>query len=321
MKKIIALVLVLTLALFAFASCGNKDKGNNNDNNTPTEKTYTLSIGVAVSTEEATVDNTVAVIVTDADGKIVLCRLDAISLAAEIANGEVVAKTYSSKAELGKDYGMLTNSPYYGSSLAEWDDQAKAFESYVVGKTASDVSSIVVDADGKPTDAALTAGCTMGVSDFITAINNAFSNNYKVTFKTSATFTAATSVNASVSSEEGTVSYDADFAGVVVANGTVISAIIDSTSVSAPIENDTVGAMTYAGSKLAQGDKYGMLTNSPYYGSSLAEWYSQAQAYANTAIGKTVADLNGLATEGVAGCTMYSGGYKAVLVEAASNAR
>ena len=50
-------------------------------------------------------------------------------------------------------------------------------------------------------------------------------------------------------------------------------------------------------------------------------WYAQAQAYANSTVGKTVAELNDIATEGVAGCTIYTGGYKAALVRAAGNAR
>ena len=180
MKKIVALILVLSLSLFCFAACKGKDKNNDNNNdnnntNTQVEKTYSLAIGVDVSQDAAEVAETVA------DGKIVLCRIDAIQI-----DGTDTAKACKSKAELGDDYGMLSD---YGSKLAEWDDQAKAFESYVVGKTAAQVAAIAVDEKGHPTDAALTAGCTMGVSEFISAISKAFASEHKVSFKTASSFT------------------------------------------------------------------------------------------------------------------------------------
>ena len=57
------------------------------------------------------------------------------------------------------------------------------------------------------------------------------------------------------------------------------------------------------------------------YGGAIAEWYAQAQAFANTAVDKAPADVAGLATEGVAGCTIYVGGYHKALVKAASYVR
>ena len=48
-------------------------------------------------------------------------------------------------------------------------------------------------------------------------------------------------------------------------------------------------------------------------------WYVQADAFAKTAIGKTADDIATLAFEGVAGCTIYAGGYK-MAVEASVNA-
>ena len=60
------------------------------------------------------------------------------------------------------------------------------------------------------------------------------------------------------------------------------------------------------------------------WGSKFAEWYTQAQNYANLANGKTVAELAGLSTDkteldGI--CTMYAGGYKAALQKAATYTR
>ncbi len=327
MKRIIALVLILTLSLFCFAACKkNKNNDENNDNNTPVENDYKLAIGVALSQDGAKVSNTVAALVLDNNSKIVACRIDAIDVEAALVAGKVDAnKTYSSKAVLCKDgeYGMLTNSPYYGSSLAEWDAQAKAFETYVTGKTQAEVNAIATNEEGKPTSADLTAGCTIAVTDFIKAVDNAFKSEKQVSFKSASALTLGVAVNADVAQEEETevASYTADFAATVFADGKVVAAIVDANQADSTIAGEEFGAVEYKGTKLAQGDAYGMLTNSPYYGSSLAEWYSQAQAFANTAVGKTAAELAGLAIEGVAGCTMYAGGYKAALELAASFAR
>ena len=325
MKKIIALVLVLSLSLLCFVACGNKDKGNNDDQNTPTEKNYTLAIGVATTQDGAEVANTVAALILDSDNKIVACRIDTLAINATLTDGIVDAGTYNTKAELGKNYGMLTNSPYYGSSLAEWDDQAKAFETYVVGKTQAEVNGIALNEDGKPTDTDLTAGCTIAVADFIKAVDNAFKSVRKVAFKSSETLTLGVSAVGTVANVEDkdknptpVASYTADYAATVIAGGKVIAAIIDSNEVTADIANNEIGTITNPGTKLEQGDSYGMVA----YGNAVAEWYAQAQAYANTAVGKTASEVAGLSTDKIEGsCTMYVGGYKAALEKAASYTR
>ena len=56
-------------------------------------------------------------------------------------------------------------------------------------------------------------------------------------------------------------------------------------------------------------------------------WYKQAQAFANSAVGKTAAELENLETVSdalaAAGCTMENttAGYKATIIKAAGNAR
>ena len=57
------------------------------------------------------------------------------------------------------------------------------------------------------------------------------------------------------------------------------------------------------------------------YGNAVAEWYEQAQTFADSAIGKSVSEVASLSVDGVAGCTMYVGGYKMALERAASHAR
>lgn len=333
MKKIIALLLVLSLA-FCFVAC-NKDEPETPAPQGPTapvEAEYKLAIGVALTQDAGEVANTVAAIVIDSNNKIVACRIDTLSITATLTDGLVDENTYKTKAELGAAYGMLTNSPYFGSSLAEWNDQAKAFETFVTGKTQAEVVGIAVDAEGKTTDAALKAGCTIAISDFIKAVDNAFKSAHKVSFKSAATLTLGVSAIGTVANNEdnqgdailNSLSYTADYAATVFANGKVVAAVIDSNEATTTVEGTEFAAVTYAGTKLEQGDNYGMLTNSPYYGSSFAEWYVQAQNYANLTVGKTAAEISGLSTDkaeltGV--CTMYAGGYKTALEKAASYTR
>ena len=313
--------MILIIALFALAltGCYKSD--------------YALMIGVTTSQSGAEVSHTVAAIVIDKDYKIVSCRIDSIATKAVVGDdGKITSvpnytsedgtvKELRSKMELGPAYGMLTNSPYYGSSLAEWDDQVKAFEKYVVGKTRDEVKNIV-DKDGAVTDGTLKAGCTISVNDFIKAIDNAFASGHMVGLQTKSDITLGVSVTASVKGDTSSVSYTADFAAVAIVEEKVIAAVIDSKEVTSKVSEDgSFDKISDNGTKLEQGDKYGMLTNSPYYGSSLAEWYEQAQAYADTAVGKSVSEISGLATEGVAGCTIYAGGYKKALEKAASYAR
>ena len=322
MKKLFSLILIVALLTLTLAGCAHFYKSD-----------YALMIGISTSQsltsqppENPTeffseVTHTVAAIVIDKDYKIVSCRIDCISVKAALdAEGNVFAadsrgnklEAIKSKAELGSAYGMLTNSPYYGSSLAEWDDQAKAFETYVKGKTREEVKNI------NTKDETLLAGCTIGVTDFMKAIDNAFASNHMVGMQTKGDITLGVAASAKVSKSENSASYTADFSAVALVDGKVLGAVIDSKEVTSKISADgKFDKIKDSGSKLEKGDNYGMVA----YGNAIAEWYEQAQAFADTAKGKTVSELAGLATEGVAGCTIYAGGYKSVLEKAASYAR
>ena len=208
MKKIIALLMILTLALSLMVGCGDK------------EKDYNLAIGVATSVDGTEVSNTVAAIVTDADGKIVLCRIDTISVAPTVKDGAVdETATFKSKAEKGDSYNMVT----YGGAKSEWYVQAKAVEEFVVGKTRNEVKAIAVDDSGKPTGADLSASCTISVDDFKKAIDKAFESAHKVSFKSASKLTAGVAVAGDVSSENSEVSYAADFAATVFADGKIVA--------------------------------------------------------------------------------------------------
>ena len=303
MKKIIALVLVLTLSLFCFAAC-KKDKGGNDNNNgnggnTPTEKTYTLSIAVdSVVDENNKVTNTVAVLLLDESNKIVAVRLDTAETTITVENNEVVDANVTSKVELGDGYPMTAGS---------FAKQTKAFEDYIVGKTADEVTNL---------DTALISGCTMPKSptSFKVAIAKAFATANKITFKTSETVTLGAAISMSVSGGKAS----ADFAGTVLAGGKVVAAILDSCERTFTVADGVATADDYTGTKADKGDNYTM---------PKGNWLNQAKAFANSAVGKTTADLVNLETVSdalaSAGCTMEftTAGYKATLIKAAGNAR
>ena len=313
MKKILSLALVLILALSVFAGCGSS------------EKDYSLAIGIQTSNDlsSAKSSQTAAVVVADKDGKIVACRIDAIDFESKEKDGAAVTTLPISKAEQKDDYNMVALSQ--GAAIAEWYKQAEAFETYVAGKTLAEVKATAIDANGKPTDAELTAGCTISVTDFILAIDKAFASANKVNFKASGNVklgVSAKATNVKYSKDTAKYSFECDYSGVATVGDKVVSAIIDSTEVSATTtknENGKISAtkMDYKGTKLEQGANYGMVK----FGNAKAEWYVQAQTYANTAVGKTGAELASLAVKDIAGCTINVEGYKIALEAAAKAAR
>ena len=331
MKKIIALILVLTLSLFAFAACGKKDNNDENNNetpNTPAEKTYTLSVVVdngleTVSKGSATV--IALALVYDADGKIVAARFDSVQpkfTLNEEKTDMVAVNRFDTKVELGDAYTGMS---------ASWASEAAAFEQFLVGKTAAEVAALQFVVDGA--DAGLVAGCTMKSSmpSFQTLVAKAFAYERNVTFKTAETVTLGLAIDAKISGNvaEG-AKINAEFAAVAVAGGKVVASMIDSAEATYTLEiAETTGKggavsislnatlKKYAGTKNEQGDAY-----DSYSPMASGRWYAQAQAFANTAVGKTVAELADLSTDKIEGsCSIYTGGYKAAIVRAAGYAR
>ena len=100
------------------------------------------------------------------EGVITSCVIDAVQ--AQIgfdAEGLIVTELTNhvlTKNELGPDYGMAA----WAGAVAEWNEQAASFASYVTGKTADEVMGIAVNEGTKPTDADLSASVTIAVGGF-----------------------------------------------------------------------------------------------------------------------------------------------------------
>ena len=112
----------------------------------------------------AQLDANVAAISTQ-DGVITSCVFDALQAKVTFdISGTITADLTApvqTKNELGVNYGMVA----WGGAIAEWNEQAASFASYVTGKTADEVAGIAVE-EGKPTDADLTSSVTIKIGGF-----------------------------------------------------------------------------------------------------------------------------------------------------------
>ena len=142
-----------------------------------TEKA-TLKLGVSTSATptDATADKagsnkvetTVYAAAVDADGKVIVASADAVE--ADFTFDVEGKSTFDAKRKLlskrqkGDDYGLKT----YAGSDKEWYEQADVFCAKTVGKTASDMASLM-GADYKGSADVQAAGCTIYVIGFVKA--------------------------------------------------------------------------------------------------------------------------------------------------------
>ena len=351
MKKTIALILALCLTL-ALVACGEKQPA------APQEAEYKLGMGIVLNmdsskAENAQVDATVAAVVLDAEGKIVSCRIDVAQNKMKVVGGAVdTAATFKTKMELGSAYGMAGKVDNNGDGvMLEWDAQAKAFEEYVVGKTAAEVEGIQTQEAGghliAVDETLLKAGCSMQITDFIAAVAKACKDEQAQTFKTAATFTlgvAAATVadesTAAAADKDGEVKMYTDFAAAVVAEGKILAAVTD--AVQPKITVNTLGDIvekSFVATKRELKEDYNMAK----YGASMdnngdgkvLEWYVQADAFVKYVVGKTGAEVKAMETKTLdngyvisaddallsAGCTIQITSMKAVVATACDYAR
>lgn len=113
----------------------------------------------------AQLDANVAVLTMNGE-TITSCVIDAVQAKVAFdAAGAItsdVSAPVQTKNELGENYGMVA----WGGAIAEWNQQAASFASYVTGKTAADVAGIAVDEGTKPTDADLASSVTIAIGGF-----------------------------------------------------------------------------------------------------------------------------------------------------------
>ena len=364
MKKIIALALCLCMALCAVAC-----------QNTPAEAEYKLGMGIFVSMDEsatgnAQVDATVATVVLDADGKIVLCRIDAAQNKMNVTDGAVdTAATFKTKMEKGDEYGMAAALGYGmdwngDGKVLEWYDQAKAFENYVVGKTGAEVEAMTTKAAASEgagaeyqistDEALLSAGCTIQITDFISAVAKACKDEQGMTFTAAAgsftlgvaAKTTAEESTAATADAEGVVKMYTDFAASVVSDGKILATLNDAIQPQIKITAaGEIGEKTFKATKRELKDEYGMAPALGYGmdwngDGKVLEWYLQSEAFSKYAVGKTGSDIAAMTTKAAAsegagagyqisadeallsaGCTIQITSICAVVAQSVTNAR
>jgi 3D (Asp-Asp-Asp) domain-containing protein len=268
----------------------------------------------------------------------------------DVTGGAVdTAKTFETKMELGSRYGMEGKVDNNGDGvMLEWDAQAKAFEEYVVGKTAAEVKAIQTQEAGghliAVDEALLKAGCSMQITDFITAVAKACEDKAAVSFKAGEGFklgvaaksTAAESKAASAEGN-GSVNMYSDFgAAVVGADGKILAALNDATQPKIAIDtNGAIVEASYKGTKRELGSAYGMEGKVDNDGNGvMKEWDAQSAAFSAFCAGKTAAEVSGLKTQEAnghhiavdkelldAGCSMQITGMQTAIAQAATYAR
>lgn len=209
MKKIISLLLSLTFVFSAtcLTSCG---KNKNDEPTGPID--MKLGIGVHTDTVKSSAEGskngalenvyTVAAVVFDSNGKIIKCKLDAIETSVAFTKGGVAVASgeFKSKRELGDSY-VMSQDP----SKLKWYEQADAFAKVCEGKTTEEVKTLL-SSGGKGNSDVISAGCTITVSEFVSAIEKSAADlkdynasktkdvNLKIKVKTSGTDATAAAV-------------------------------------------------------------------------------------------------------------------------------
>lgn len=314
MKKILAVGLASVLAV-SFAAC-SKGASNTADDNSATDNAnaaaaktgYAVVSSISdVEDTTLTIDSVCAAVLVDADGKIIDCIIDEAQTKPDLAvnNGDV--EDLRTKYEKKEDYNMK------GASEIgkEWYEQIEAFEAFAKGKTADEITAAIGE-DGYPSNADLKAGCTMHSSTFAAAVSKAVAGAQDLGASATDTLKLAITTGKFYESNETNLQYDSDYAIVTVnAEGKITSCLIDASQAKCSIEDGkfTVAEGEFITKKELKED-YNMKGDSEIG----KEWYEQAAAFEQFAIGKTADELKAAIGEDgypsdadlKAGCTIHA---------------
>ena len=160
-----------TIMIHEFVGAIEKAFANLTDSTATAESALKLGMNVEQTTADATeekdgsnqVETTIFAAAVDAEGKVLVAASDCVQVKftfnATGASTLDTTKAISSKREAGANYGMVA----YGGAAKEWFEQADAFNTLCVGKTATEIKALCA-ADNYGTDEVKTAGCTILVN-------------------------------------------------------------------------------------------------------------------------------------------------------------
>ena len=353
MKKLIALLLCCMLVLTGCAGTTvvvgecTCPPGSHDTVETPTEAPAAteapvamegalktgLAIVPALSGSNATAeengkvsyDVTIVAVTVDENGVIASCKIDSVGVdAAFDATGTPAAEGAAAvltKNELGFDYGMVK---YNASAIGkEWFEQADALAQFAVGKTMEEVKSGI--AGGYASDVDLKTSASIYLGGYVAAMEAAVNNAKVLGAEAGDALKLAT--NATLNCAAGKAELTVDVAAVTMDGEVITSCVID--SLQAAVAMDETGAITTdltvaPLTKTQLGFDYGMVK---YNASAIGkEWFEQVEAFCNYIVGKTAAEVAGIAitettapadVDLAAGCSIAIGGFQGLITEAA----
>ena len=287
MKKIVCFLFSLALLLPLLSSC--------------TAGNLSLGLGVIVtpSSSKAEISVTVAAVTLKGNGRIVDCEIDTLSTSASGANGELaIPSAYKTKGELGDAYNMLL----YGNARAEWYEQRDAFCDFARGKTIEQIKTAINTA-GNATDPGLAASCTINVDEFLKALVRACKDAKETNAKKGDELVLSFYTQdggSTLGADGGKYAIVCNVGAFTINEDKITAARIDTADVSVALKKDGTPTSTQQTqlTKRQKGDDYGMLSA---WGSKLAEWHVQVDAFEIYVCGKTEAQILGV--EGTDGKT------------------
>lgn len=333
MKRTIAIGTALAILVLSMVGCTSNTAGEKVKTGIAIVSSIAKSADAGEKDGLAQSDSVIAAVTVDKDGKIVSCFIDAAQTKANFSTqGKVITALdaeFKTKMELGADYGMKKAS----TIQKEWNEQATAFAAYAVGKTVEQIKGIAVNDEGAPTGADLTGSVTVGIGDFQAAIEKAVANAKDLGAKSGDKLGLGVTTNIAKSTdagdEDGLIQVYSTYAAVTFDSASKItSCMIDASqnnvnfTKAGKITTDLAAALK---TKVELGDDYGMKKAS----SIQKEWFEQAAAFASYVVGKTTAEVKGIAvTEGKATgadlkatVTVTIGDFMAAIEKAGANAK
>jgi hypothetical protein len=237
--------------------------------------------------------------------------------------------------------------PLFGEELHY--RQGNDFEEYVVGMTAAEVQNIKTqDISGRfiaVDDALLSAGCTIQITEFISAVVKACNDEQGMSFNAPSDFTLGVAANSTVDSATKAATADAagvvamytDFAASVVVDGKIAASINDATQprISFDIEGNIIETSFKATKRELKESYYMSAYGTDNNGDGIVrEWYLQSEAFSEHVVGMTADEVANMATLAndygyiisadddllSAGCTIQITGIKAVVAKSADYA-
>lgn len=250
----------------------------------------------------AEVDATVVAVTVDSKGKIQKCMIDAVQAQVYFnKQGQLITPpttVFKTKNELGDAYGMKSAS----GIGKEWYEQADAFAKYVEGMTAEQVKGIKVDEKNYATSTDLKSSVTISIGGFVKGVEKAVqmaqkggaaeSDRLSIGIMT----TMGKSISAT-SDKPGLAQVTSTFAAVTRdAGGKISSCVLDESQ--GNINFNAMGKITTDLSVTPQtknelGEAYGMKKASGIG----KEWMEQAAAFTEYVVGKTPAEVEGIAVD------------------------